>query len=521
MALPPPPRYTRPMDHQDNIAQAATLLRQVDTIAPIGARRLWSRALPKAIASMALSIASLAAPTAIGLLASHQALDQGAVSQFAGALHLYPDIKPAAAASIYSAGAIHPLLKAGMDSDGFIDKDRLFAAWSAAGITERTATALVIHLWAAGAIVSSPSGQPEGIAEHRFDAAALAALALPDPSAIVYDPTLPVPSWPEASQKYTDGTHYLGFGDTGIEFASTAGDITPEQAREHLAHAVSLAGFASYSVPLDAMASPQAMYGHADALIQLNDELAAVSGWAGQVAGLGGRVHWVPASQAGVQATARPLDGAVMIKGAAGSYAHEFIHAIDYAIAQHALLGNFKLPLSDDRGLLRLVQDASINDAHHDHIANLRDAMPEFHAHVDDFKASSPLSFMPDEAPLGFTMALTSPSEVIARSFEMHVAAQALKTPGVSFIAMGTLDNQSTAGLYGMHYLYPGDEEALAQSDAWSAWFANLAPLELSKAYEPPPATAEQSTSPGALACALSARRGLVASVPPKGCSGP
>src|SRR5690606_37944015 len=113
----------------------------------MGPRRISMRAIAGAIISGALSISSAMVPTAVLGVAAYHALDQGLVSQLSGATHIYHDLKPAPAASIYDASATHPLLRAGMDEAGFIAPERLFSAWSAAGIQEQQATRLLLHLW--------------------------------------------------------------------------------------------------------------------------------------------------------------------------------------------------------------------------------------------------------------------------------------------------------------------------------------------------------------------------------------
>lgn len=124
---------------------------------------------------------------------------------------------------------------------------------------------------------------------------------------------------------------------------TTGGPCAPLAARDRalgmdaavarLRTAMDEAGLDSLQVPVSMWSSPETIAAAASGLAGANRELQGLTGWTGPVLGLGGRIDMTLGSAHNVGLTQATADGWLHVQARFSDLAHEWIHAVDIAVA--------------------------------------------------------------------------------------------------------------------------------------------------------------------------------------------
>lgn len=362
-------------------------------------------------------------------------------------------------------------IEVGRQANGGLDMARMLSAWKQAGMTEQQELEVIPRLadLAPTLVAVKEPGLVERL-QSRAQAAATdlqqdypqVAQRLAKGSQVQADPYL----WPSAQQLLAwqaDAPSLVQASGAPFEFT---------RAQRNLSAAVAQTGLAVLHVPIAAWSHPGQLQATADHLHTANADLQRATGWDQGVLGLGGRVHLTLGNPGAISSergsTVMGWKGDLSVVAARNALGHEWSHALDFVVAQHAYANPLPRTMSGQDGWLRWETTGDTVSHWSEHQAALRQAAPHWTA--------------ANQSRLLNRLYLSNPSEMNARAFAafLNVDANAL--------GMGALAPSPRMPAT----FYPQGDEAYAANAALSRLFSDLAPLKLSATAHAPVREAER-----------------------------
>lgn len=268
------------------------------------------------------------------------------LARFAG---LQPHERALAAPAVWTVPD-HPFFRAGEQPDGTWSAVRMLEAWRAAGLSPEEAASVVVFMHEHWLPSVSSAAHAAREAPARRKAEVLLSTTFPDAWARLdaIRPTTPLPGFewtldersPEAS---ADHPAWLGvLGEVGVLVPTlTDAPLGPADltvARTQVVRAVEAAGLKQLNVPLGVWDDPIRLADLAAGLRLANGDLQAITGWEGGVLGLDGRLTLTPGVIDHALVDGRAPDGRRLeMETDWQDLAHEWMHALDFALARRSL----------------------------------------------------------------------------------------------------------------------------------------------------------------------------------------
>lgn len=487
---------------------AQELLAGAKSIAVVGERPLWERALGKTIMAgitgakyVCYGLALNFALSATGIYDRLEKIDApyGVIDEVAGLVSPQDKFTPGQINPTWINPPPNPILNHGLNPDGSLDHHRLTAAWLTAGATPDQIKDLVTVTNALKPVLmlrDDPSylGMLQRDQEKILGRFAFLHPDLWDKLNTIDPQSIPanLSSMDLSASKTAQDIHWSLSGLTPSDLihvenwrmekgmpkptVSSMGD-----AKDLLETAALDAGLASIELPWTAFTNPQSIAKHAQAITHANDELQRGTSLNGAVLGLDGRIHLILARPSNT------VDGKVMLVNnnqlvMVSTYqalGHEWFHGLDYVMGREA----FMRPTKDTA----IGQAGAFRHAHHDH--GLNDTLtlakqnglgaPSWHARMTQLDQERQVERDTD------TIYFTDPTEALA-----FAAERQFDLSGASLIVRSRAsirDDQKDD----YDFLYPSDQEAAAQAPIFQTFFtlAQSINLDGSKDLAPAPLT--------------------------------